>query len=96
MLKKIFALAFVSAVASVAIASEPTSLELQRARAQEAVAQEAAVSDVSDADELKQWGSAKECAAACKAQNCTGSQYISNGNGGGSCTCNGCSYQLDY
>lgn len=90
MLKKIFALAFASAVASVAFASEPTSLELQTAPAQEAVAQEATVSDVQDADELRTYASDKECKDACLAAHCTTWHFIKGNGSSGSCTCGGC------
>ena len=90
MLKKLFALAFASAIASVAFASEPTSLELQTAPAQDAVVLEASVSDVQDADELKTWASDKECAIACKNAGCTSHHFIKGNGSGGSCTCSGC------
>lgn len=89
MLKKLFALAFISAVSSLAFASEPAPAVLVPAAP---VAEaNASVSDVPEPDQLK-IKNAGECASACRRDGCTGSQFIGNGNGGGSCSCSGCSY----
>lgn len=89
MFKKLFALAFASAISSLAFASEPAPAV--QAPTTPVAQVNATVGDVPEPDQLKA-KNAKECASECRQAHCSGSQFISNGNGGGSCTCSGCSY----
>jgi hypothetical protein len=97
MFRKIFAVALASAISSVAFASPSTqapqapvaqAAQVQQPRA----AQDAAsmVGDAPEAIELRKWTKG-DCASACRAQQCSGYEFVSNGHGDGSCRCTGCS-----
>lgn len=87
MFKKLFALAFASAISSLAFASEPApAVEAPTASVAQA---NATAGDASRPGQI-QAKNAKECASECRASHCSKSQFISNGNGGGSCSCSGC------
>jgi len=90
-MKKLLALAFLSTLTGFAFAAPQPAPRAPTLEAPTPVA-EAPVTAPQAPEMLKKWASASDCASACKAAGCTGSQYISNGHGDGSCTCSGCSF----
>lgn len=89
-MKKFLALLFLSTLTTVAFASPSTPDNSSVVAAKAPVAAESPVVAPEPPEMLRKWASASDCASACKAQGCSGSQYISNGHGDGSCTCSGC------